>query len=259
MAALVAAAFSSCTFFRIDTRALTAHLEEEGIDMTVESKPSRKVISGNGVEARQFRGDLEPFTSIQSSIPADIEYSEGEQSVEIIAPSNILPYIGTSVREGVLGLHFKGVRVRNVKDMTVIIRTPELESVTIDGAGDLDMNGLVRTGDFRIEISGAGDVKIDRIEADSFTLRISGAGDFDADDMKCISFDANVIGSGDIDVERIEAETVKVNISGAGDCTLAGRAKKGDFSVSGAGSVDIRALQLEDVQSSMNGMAKIFR
>lgn len=259
IAALAVATFSSCTFMRIDTKALKALLAEEGIDMTEESKPSRKAISGNGVEAREFRGDLDEFHSIVSSIPADIEYSDGEQFVEIHAPSNILPYISTTVHDGTLKLSFKGVRVKNVKEMKVVIRTPRLDSVSINGAGDLDMDGLVRTDDLRIEISGAGDVDIDSIEVSDFTLRVNGAGDFDAEDMKCISFDANVSGSGDIDVEHLDAETVKVNISGAGDCTLAGRAKKGDFSVSGAGSVDIRDLQVEDVESSMNGMAKIFR
>lgn len=259
IALLAVTALSSCTFIRIDTKALKAILEKEGVDMTMEAGSPGKAISASGVEVREIRDIPEEFHAISSHIPIDIEYSDGEQFVEITASDNLMPYISTTVRDGVLKLQFDGVRVRNAKDMKVVIRTPRLDSVSIGGAGDLELEGLVRTDDFRIEVNGAGDVDIDSLEASSFTLRVNGAGDIDAETIRCTSFDVNVSGSGDIDVEHIDAETIKVNISGAGDCTLAGRAQKGDFSVSGAGSVDIRNLKVDDVQSSMNGMAKIFR
>lgn len=260
IAALAVATLTSCSFIRIDTKALKALLVEEGVDMTVESKSVGRMYTPNGVATTQLRGDLEEFHAIESVIPIDIEYSQGEQFVEITASSNIMPFIATTVHNGTLKLYFKGIRVKKAnKDMKVIIKTPKLDAVTIEGAGDLELKGQINADDLRIGISGAGDVDIDDLIANEFIVKVSGAGDLDADKLTCNLFDVDVSGAGDIDVEALEADRVNIKISGSGDATLAGHARTGDFSVSGAGAIDIKKLSIEDYDTSMSGMAKLIR
>lgn len=257
LAALTVVTLSSCTFIKIDTRALKALLEEEGVDMTVDNKSIGRVYIPDGNMVTEYRGDLAPFTAIESVIPLDIEYSDGEQFVELHASGNIMPFIATTVQNGTLKLHFKGIRVKKAKDMKAVIRLPKLEKVSIDGAGDLNMKGQVNAENLKISVSGAGDVNIEDLVAEDFSINVSGAGDIDIDKILCKGFDAHVSGSGDIDVESIEVENISVKISGAGDAKFAGHATKGSFSVSGIGAIDIKNLKLDEYTTSLDGMAKI--
>lgn len=253
---LTLVALTSCSFIRIDTKALIGLLEDEGVDMNASP---RKAVSPQGPAVTEVRDGLPEFTGIESAIPVDIEYSQGEQFVSITAPNNIMPYISTEVVNGTLKIKFSGARIRNAKDIDAVIRTPDLRFVELNGAGDIKLKGRVETEEMDIAINGAGDVDIDDLAVKSFQIDVNGAGDIEIDRIVCESFGADISGAGDLSVEGIEAGTLRIGLSGAGDCTLAGHVGDADFSLSGAGSIDVRRLRMDRENSNMNGFAKIIR
>ena len=255
-AAATFVALSSCSFIRIDTKTLMTMFEEEGIDL---SESPKKAVSASGPVVTEVRDGLPEFTGIESSIPIDIEYSQGDQYVSISAPNNVMPYISTEVVNGTLKIKFSGARVKNVKDIGAVIRTPDLRSVDLNGAGDIEMKGHVEISQIDIAINGAGDVDIDDLTVNSFQIDVNGAGDIEIERIACESFGADISGAGDMSIDSIEAASLRVGLSGAGDCTLAGHVTEADLSVNGAGSVDVRNLRIDHENSNVNGFAKIIR
>ena len=260
-AVLSLAALSSCSFIKVDTSALAALLSENGADVEISATGgSRKSVSAKGPEVREYRGEgLPEFDSVESSIPVDIEYSDGDTYLEITAARNIIPYIKTTVKGGTLRFSFNGAKVRHPGDIKAVVRTRGLKNITLNGAGDLNLEGPVVTDRLCVEVNGAGDIDIEDLSAESLRITVNGAGDVDIEKLSCTDFRVGVSGAGDIEADNIECKEVNVVLSGAGDCTLAGRADKADLSVNGVGSIDISALNVADVTSGSNGLGKIIR
>lgn len=229
MAAAVASA-SSCVFVRVNPN------DFNGV------KSSEFVIGSSSAETNTFT--VPQFTGIDSSVPADIDYymTDGEPTIKVTAPDNILGKMKFDVEDGVLKVYFEDGNQRiNVGStgIKIIASSSTLESLAIRGAGDFDADYLKCSG-FDVEVSGAGDITLGSVICEG-GLSIA------------------VRGAGDIDVAGLECRTVKVDVAGAGDVVLAGKAESANLSIRGAGDIDARHLDCPDITSNVSGMGSIRR
>lgn len=152
----------------------------------------------------------------------------------------------------------------NYKGVTVYISGPNINNISISGAGNFTCKNALHPENLSIFVNGAGDIDLDSIQTKDFRLNISGAGDFDAKAITAEKVDFKATGAGDIDSHIINASSVSIAISGAGDVdadltdcgnvyvsvTGAGDAKlKGNvqtfkYDVSGAGDIDTKNLKI---------------
>jgi hypothetical protein len=228
MAAAVASA-SSCVFVRVNPN------DFNGV------KSSEFVIGSNNSETNTFT--VPQFTGIDSSVPADIDYymTDGEPTIKVTAPDNILAKLKFDVENGILKVYFEDGNQRiNVgsSGIKVIASSSTLESLSIRGAGDFDADYLKCSG-FNVEVSGAGDITLGSVICGDLSIAVRGAGD--------------------IDVAGLECRTVKVDVAGAGDVVLAGKADSANLSIRGAGDIDARRLDCPDIVSNVSGMGSIRR
>lgn len=220
---------SSCVFFRINPGDFS-------------SFKSEFVVGSGNMETRTYT--VPQFTGIDSTLPADIDYSmtEGEPSVTVSAPDNLIGQLNFQVVDGVLKVCFddgdKRVNVGS-NGIKVKVSSATLENLSIRGAGDFDADYLECSG-FNVEISGAGDITLGTIKCDG-DLSIA------------------VRGAGDIDVDGLECQTVIVDVAGAGDVVLSGKAESARLSIKGAGDIDARRLDCSDITSNVSGMGSIRR
>ncbi len=229
MAAAVASA-SSCVFVRVNPN------DFNGV------KASEFVVGSDNAETNTFT--VPQFTGIDSSVPADIDYymTDGEPTIKVTAPDNILGKMKFDVEDGVLKVYFEDGNQRiNVgrTGIKIIASSSTLESLAIRGAGDFDADYLKCSG-FNVEVSGAGDITLGSVICEG-DLSIA------------------VRGAGDIDVDGLECRTVKVDVAGAGDVVLAGKAESANLSIRGAGDIDARRLDCPDITSNVSGMGSIRR
>ena len=124
---------------------------------------------------------------------------------------------------------------------TIHVTMPAITGADLTGAGDLDLDraegdsltlSLTGAGDFRIakvklkslttDITGAGSIKIAGA-TDRAKLSITGAGDIDGEALKIGDADVSVLGAGDIDFAS--DGKVAINIMGPGDVTVKGKAQ----------------------------------
>jgi len=97
------------------------------------------------------------------------------------------------------------------------------------------------------DISGAGDVRIDKVEGDRFQGSVAGAGDLQIAAMRVGEAELSVAGAGDVRAAGT-AGRLKASLAGAGDLDLAAlEAKDAELSLAGAGDIRARVTGTADV------------
>jgi hypothetical protein len=104
-------------------------------------------------------------------------------------------------------------------------------------------------------LAGAGDLRIDRVQAETFRLRLAGAGDVEIGQLQARRAEFAIAGNGDIRAAGA-ADRVEIDIAGAGDVTLDGlQARQASVSVAGSGDISLRAS--ESVDGSIMGSGNL--
>lgn len=225
LSAITLVSLTSCTFVKVNRG------QFEGVS-------SERVFPSKEVKTVTY--DMEQFTGIESSVAADVIYkmTMGEPSVKIEGPENYVDRIGCEVEDGVLKINFDG---RQTGGKVVITAQSEtLNLLSIRGAGDFEAPYGIVSPFMDIDIQGAGDVDLNGLDC---------LGDVTV----------AVLGAGDIDISELACKNIKVEVMGAGDVVLKGDAAAADLSIKGAGDIDIVGLNVEDVTSSVQGVGSIKR
>jgi hypothetical protein len=191
--------------------------------------------------AAQFAGSttsqerpISAVTSVALEAAGDLVIREGDPKLVVSAGSRVIDLLTSEVSgdELVLGLR-DGRLPFGIGRVRYELWLPSLESVRIDGSGDID--GELPVGDLAIEISGAGDAEFGDVSADVVTVDVDGAGDVTlAGTASEVS--VRVDGTGDLDAEDLQAQDVTVEVEGTGDVHV-WATETLDVQVSGIGDV----------------------
>lgn len=201
--------------------------------------------------------DVGEFNELFLKGSMDVEVKVGEeQSVRVVADSDIIEHIETEVRGDELHISLERGHYRKIKKMTVYVTVPSLKAAGVHGSGDLlvenakaddfelELHGSgdavfkdATFGDLEIELQGSGDIEMDGVCKD-IEIELQGSGDVDADDLECDTADVTLHGSGDIEVHaKLEAD---VSVHGSGDVVIAGQPDKVRSRVHGSGDIEVQ-------------------
>jgi hypothetical protein len=192
----------------------------------------RKGVQGSGVRKTEKR-DLGAFKSIETNGAFEVQVTcQQSPSFEIEGDDNILPLITTQVRDGVLNIS-NDTGYRTAKGIIVRIGTPDVESVTSHGAGNIHITDIKNE---RLAISTTGAANIKAAGQTQFvSISSTGAGKIDADKLHAERAKVTVTGAAIVEVyanQRLDA-----TVSGVGQVTYAGSPGVVNRSVSGVGRV----------------------
>lgn len=196
-------------------------------------------------KAQDWSG-LRDFTAIDATGPDDVKVTIApEFSVRAQGDAQAIADLDIRVKGSTLLIGRKSSTTwsgaKNANRATIYVTMPAITAADLTGAGDLDLDkaegdsltlSLTGAGDFRIgsvrlqslttDITGAGSVKIAGT-ADKAKLSITGAGDIDGEALKIGDADVSVLGVGDIDFAS--DGKVAISIMGPGDVTVKGKAQ----------------------------------
>ena len=195
---------------------------------------SNESITGTGKPKQEVRNFSE-FKGINVSGNYEILGSPGKPEKFIISTNeNILPYILTSVKKGVLTVESKkSVSLHPTVTQNIWFTVPEFNSLELSGSSIfqfLDLNG----DELKITLSGSHHLLLTG-KATSIDLTISGSSDVDA--RKLNVDDAKVVINGSSTVYLNPANNLKVTINGEGKVVYFSEAPKVEQVINGAGQV----------------------
>jgi hypothetical protein len=177
--------------------------------------------------------NISGFTGIHASSGIDVNISQGDYFVEVVADENLHEYITVSKEGNMLRIGSER-SIYRAESKEVNVTLPELTEVRISSAGDIRaMNDFV-CEDLDIRISSAGNLKLG-LEAEDISLRISSSGDCYLQGI-ANSLDAELSSAGDLNAFDLSADYVSVNVSSAGDARVTAN-KEIEMTASSAGNI----------------------
>jgi hypothetical protein len=137
-------------------------------------------------------------------------------AVSVKGYENLLPYLETSLVNGVLQIGFKNdVNVSN-DNTEVHISLPALDYVQTNGLGDMQISGDVTgTDHFSASINGSANISVEKGNADEFNGSISGDGNILALGFQSKVATINISGSGNTEISV--SDKLDVTITGSGN------------------------------------------
>ncbi|OHD69698.1 MAG: hypothetical protein A2177_00525 [Spirochaetes bacterium RBG_13_68_11] len=210
-------------------------------------------VRGNGTVRLESRA-VASFNGITNQGSGLVRFSQGPtRQVTVEADTNILPYLETEVRNGVLVLRTRpGISI-NPTRLVFRITAPDLHIVGIQGSGDFRMETPLDADRLEIEIEGSGSVG-GEIDVDAVAAGIDGSGGISLRGVaRLAEYDIN--GSGDIEAGDLSSVDARVIIRGSGDVTLEATGTL-DVEISGSGDVRYRGGAKVTVRDSGSGTVR---
>jgi len=154
------------------------------------------IVFGSGVVAQENRTVI-GITGVVLAGEGNLYIEQGAaEELIVTAEDNLLPYILTEVRGGILEIRTRSnVDLRPSLPIEYRLTVVSLDSVLLSGVGDITVSDLV-TPQLSLRRSGIGSVEVTNLDVDELDVVLSGMGDFDI--------------SGTVDLQR-------VNVTGLGD------------------------------------------
>lgn len=191
-------------------------------------------VKGSGVKASESR-ELDSFTEIYSNSSADLNITIGErQTVKVSADDNLLEVITTEVKGGKLVID-SDKSFSTSTGVVVDITVPELEGTSINGSGDINIQGL-SGNQFTASINGSSDIEATGA-VDNIEVSINGSGSADFEQVAAKKGKIIINGSGDIDINV--KESLYAEIRGSGEIRYTGTPRI-DSKVRGSGHISPR-------------------
>lgn len=193
-------------------------------------------ISGSG-NIQSEKRSINQFEGVQTNGSIDVEIRNGDsQGVEVEADDNILPYIVTDVKRGVLEVHYKSGMFFNNTHAKVYVTASSLKKLYANGSADISAKDGIKDDDLiDIRVSGSGNI-IALVNAPSIKASISGSGNLVLQG-RTKNFDCTVSGSGDAKCWDLLSENTTISVHGSGNAHVYASVS---LKATASGSGDIR-------------------
>jgi adhesin HecA-like repeat protein len=193
---------------------------------------------------------------ISAPVVANIHIRNHVQpTVRLVGYHNLLNEIESALEGSTLRIsHRNFISFNTDKDVIAEITVAALSDLHINGSGDAAIDGPLVGTDFKMKISGAGDVTIEELNVINLTSIISGAGNVHIKSGSADNVYFKISGAGSINSYGLQANSVSAKVSGAGDMSVTALQTL-EAKVSGAGS--IRYKGRPSLKSETSGVGEI--
>lgn len=184
--------------------------------------------------------DATGFTGVEFAGSDNVIVKQGAAfSVVATGPQSVLDKLDIGVKDGVLVVSRKPQTLswNNDKSAVVTVTMPALARAELSGSGEMTVDKA--GGDsVAATLSGSGNLEIGNVTAKSVALSLAGSGDLSIKGGTATSGEYSLAGSGDIDAVGLKLATAEVAAAGSGNVQLTATTTA-DVSIVGSGDVKV--------------------
>ncbi len=209
---------------------------------------------GSGHVITQQR-DVSGFDQVSFGGIGTLDITQGEhESLTIEADDNLIDHIQSSVVGNQLRIRFEpNFNVTTPSDIHYTLVVIDLSNLELSGFGDVNLDKL-KAGSLAVELSGSGNLNLGDLQTDTLDITISGFGNITLDRSKTKSLTAHLSGSGNLTLEDLQAETLEVAISGFGNTEVSGKVTDLNVDISGSGNFKGGELSSKTASVAVGGL-----
>ena len=205
------------------------------VNKTVTHSKVTKTYSGSAVK---------PFDRIIIDAFCDVRYVQGDSTSVAISYADPKDFAALDIKnqDGRFVIGYKtSHKVTRLKDdemLKVVITTPDLIEVEMNGAGVFWSGNPIDTDTLLLQMKGAGKIEMGSIVCDRLQAELKGAGKIKLGPVAAQDCVIELKGVGKVDADFERCDKIDANIMGVGKVKLSGHAKKYDAHIMGTGKID---------------------
>ena len=208
---------------------------------------------------------LKDFDGIYALGTMNVVYtSDHDYSVKISGLKDDVDKVKASVSNGALVLsephhHLSDLFGQRTHSVTVYVSSPDLHEVDMKGAGRFLTKSKIVTEDFKVDISGTGRAVFGDINCAHFISYLSGTGDLRVNRLAAQSSSFKGSGTGNINLRELSvAGHTGIGLSGTGSMVASTLSTK-DLSVetSGTGNATLEQIKASTIMASTSGAGNV--
>jgi len=195
---------------------------------------------------------LPSFHSLKLSGSDKVIVRQGNrQEVRVEGQQNIIDLVRLEVTQGEWHIRTRGC-VRRHERMVYYITVPEIQSLSLEGSGEIIGEDTFISPQIKFEVTGSGSITA-AVEAQAVEVEVTGSGHLIAVGKSNL-VDIEIAGSGECDAYALDAKEVEVDVEGSGKAYVhALDLLKVD--IKGSGNVYYRGNPV--IHSSISGSGKL--
>lgn len=215
-------------------------------------------ISGSGKVVTQERAITEDFSKIQSSSIFKVEVEQAPHFEVIVkADDNLLPYILTHVEQNTLKIHFDKVSVKNVKEVKVYVKTPNITALHASSSSEIKVNKTISTDNLKLKASSTAEIKINEIDATSLLIEASSSSEVKIDKVYVFDLKAQTSSTAEIEIDYAESDKIKLNASSSSDIEIKGKALELEVNTTSTAKINTKELLVNNVIATASSSSTI--
>lgn len=213
-------------------------------------------IKGEGPVVTENR-NVGSFAGVDLRGDATVHFNKGNDlKIELHGQDNILKVLETYKSGSNLVIKYRNdIRLGRHEPVTIYLTAPDLNDLRISGSGDIYVTDDVINNDMEMDISGSGNIRMDKLMTGYLDVNISGSGNVEIEDGEADEEILNISGSGDLHFSNVIARKVMTTTSGSGDIRIhvTGELRS---TISGSGSVYYKG-QPAILSTNISGSGKV--
>ena len=176
-------------------------------------------IRGSGNIKSEHR-TINQFEGVLAGGSIDVEIkNSGNPGVEVEADDNVLPYIVTDVKNGLLEVNYKTGMYFHNTHAKVYVTASSLKKLYSSGSSDISaMQGIENDEMIDVRVSGSGNVNA-QVKAPNIRAAVSGSGNLVLQG-RTKNFDCTVSGSGNAKCQELLSENTNIDVGGSGNANV---------------------------------------
>jgi hypothetical protein len=212
-------------------------------------------VGGSGNVTTEDRA-VSGVTGVSLATFGDLTIELGDQeSLRVEAEDNLLQYLKTNVRGGVLVIEEEpDVDLQPKKPIRYHLTVKTLESIDVTSSGNVTAPAL-KAGHFAVRESSSGDVDLVALEADSLEVALSSSGDLKIGGGQLGSQEIKLSSSGDYRAGDVRSASAGVDLTSSGDATI-WVTDRLEAKLSSSGDLSYYGSPRADVNESSSGRAR---
>lgn len=197
-----------------------------------------ETITGNGNIKKEGRTVMS-FTGIALAGNMSVQVAYGNSNtITVEADDNLLPYIETTVENGILEVKSKDrTSLKSKSKLMIYVSMIKVTDLKVSGSGNIIGEGdFTNDGKTGMAVSGSGNINVRMNTFNETKIAISGSGNVTMKGKSTNNIEANISGSGNIDCSDVVCNDVFAHVSGSGNIKVFAN-KSIDAKVSGSGNI----------------------
>ena len=193
-------------------------------------------IKGKGKVITKTR-NLESFEEIHNNGIFNVKIVQSNESkVEIRVHENIMQYVATEVKDGILSIYFDYDGTIDASIHDIVVYTPNCKVINNITIGKISCDKLT-SASMKVINEGIGKVDLNNVTADKIEIINEGIGE--------------------LEIKSIEAKKISVSNEGLGKIRLSGNVDEAYYSNEGIGRIDAAHLTASKIDASNEGIGNI--